>query len=327
MRPVPMEWLTRKPLISRYRLKARGFLNSLSNRREFEGALIQIDGGFGCLHPWPELGDPPLEKCLADLAGARRWPIVRRAVRCAEYDRAARRFEHSLFEDMEVPESHATLSIAREEGVARAVEAGFNTIKLKAGRNPEAEAGFLDGMTAEFPALKWRLDFNEALDPDAAATFLLGLTDKTRAAIDFVEDPSPYSDSAWTELHRRTRVKLAVDREAAPLSAAAQVMVIKPAVDEPFLLGEAALRNGQRVVMTSYMDHPVGQTFAAWEAARLGLQIPGLVGLCGLQTHHLFEQDEFSEMLGPWSPVFQPPAGNGLGFDDLLDALPWTRHY
>ena len=123
-----------QPLISRYRLKARGFLNAISRRREFEGALIQIDGGFGCLHPWPELGDPPLEKCLADLAGARRWPIVRRAVRCAEYDRVARQFEHSLFEEMEVPESHATLVKADAAQVARAVEAGFTTIKLKAGR-------------------------------------------------------------------------------------------------------------------------------------------------------------------------------------------------
>lgn len=322
-----MEPLLPRPLISRYRLKARGFLNAVSNRREFEGALIQIDGGYGCIHPWPELGDPPLGKCLADLAGARRWPIVKRAIRCAEYDRVARRFEHSLFEEMEVPESHATLSVARVEGVARAVEAGFSVIKLKAGSNPAAEARFLDEMAAEFPGVKWRLDFNESLEPDTAAEFLTSLNEKTRAVIDFVEDPCPYSDSAWAGLHRRTRVRLAVDRESGPLSAAAQVMVIKPAIDEPFLLGEAALRHGQRVVVTSYMDHPLGQAFAAWEAARLGLQFPGLVGLCGLQTHHLFETDAFTEMLGPWLPVFQPPAGNGLGFDDLLDALPWTRHY
>jgi O-succinylbenzoate synthase len=314
-----------EPLISRYRLKARGFLNSISNRREFEGALIRIDGGFGCIHPWPELGDPPLEKCLADLAGPRRWPIVRRALRCAEYDRTARRFEHSLFEEMEVPESHATLSVMRTEGVARALEAGFTTIKLKAGRNPVGERKFLDEMTAEFPAVKWRLDFNESLEPDAAAEFLTSLAEHTRAAIDFVEDPCPYSESAWSGLHRQTGVKLAVDREAAPLSAAAQVMVVKPAVDEPFLLAEAALRHQQRVVLTSYMDHPLGQAFAAWEAARLALQFPGLVGLCGLQTHHLFEADAFVEMLGPWSPVFQPPPGHGLGFDDLLDELPWAR--
>jgi O-succinylbenzoate synthase len=316
-----------KPLIARYRLKARGFLNAISNRREFEGALIRIDDGFGCIHPWPELGDPTLEKCLADLAGARRWPIVKRAIRCAEYDRVARSFEHSLFEEMEIPESHATLSLARAEGVARAVEVGFTTIKLKVGRNAAAEIRFLDEMSVEYPQLKWRLDFNEALEPETAAAFLTGLAEKTRAAIDFAEDPCPYSESAWTALHRQTRVKLAVDREAAPLSSAAQVMVIKPAVDEPFLLAEAALQHGQRVVLTGYMDHPVGQTFAAWEAARLGLQFPGLVGLCGLQTHHLFEPDEFTEMLGPWSPVFQAPDGHGLGFDDLLEALPWTRLY
>jgi O-succinylbenzoate synthase len=314
-----------KPMISRYRLKARGLLNSISRRRDFEGALIQIDGGFGCLHPWPELGDPSLEKCLADLAGDRRWPIVRRAVRCAEYDRVAREFDHSLFEDMEVPESHATLTRQNRESVALVVDAGFTTVKLKAGRDPAAESTFLEAMVAEFPTVKWRLDFNESLESGETAEFLLGLSENARAAIDFVEDPCPYSESAWIDLHRKTGVKLAIDREAAPPHSAAQVMVIKPAVDEPFLLGEAAIRNRQQVVVTSYMDHPVGQTFAAWEAARLGLQFPGLVGLCGLQTQALFEADAFSEILGAAAPAFQVPEGNGLGFDDLLEALPWKR--
>ena len=322
-----MNPIDQKPMISRYRLKARGSLNSISNRREFEGALIQIDGGFGCIHPWPELGDPTLEKCLADLAGARRWPIVRRAIRCAEFDRASRVFDNSLFEEMEVPASHATLAKADVAEIALAVEAGFTTVKLKAGRDLTAEARFLDEMAAEYPQLKWRLDFNESPTPGETTEFLLGLAEKTRAAIDFVEDPSPYSETAWKEMRRQTRVNLAVDREAAPLSSAAQVMVIKPAIDEPFLLGEAALGHQQRVVITSYMDHPVGQTFAAWEAARLGLQFPGLVGMCGLQTHHLFEPDAFTEALGPWSPDFKVPDGTGLGFDDLLDALPWTRLY
>jgi O-succinylbenzoate synthase len=321
MDPIP------RPLISRYRLKSRGFMNALSNRRVFEGVLIQINGGYGCIHPWPELGDPSLEKCLADLAGERRWPIVRRALRCAEYDAAARRFDHSLFEEMEVPESHATLAANDVAEVARAVEAGFAQVKLKLGRDPAAEARFLDDMAAEYPALGWRLDFNEALDPDAAAEFLTGLQGRTRGAIAFVEDPCPYSDTTWTALHRQTRVNLAVDREAAPHRGAAQVMVIKPAIDEPMPLAETALIHRQRVVVTSYMDHPLGQAFAAWEAARLGLRIPGLVGLCGLQTHHLFEPDAFTELMGPWSPAFQPPPGHGLGFDDLLDALTWTRHY
>ena len=302
-------------------------MNAISNRRDFEGALIQIDGGYGCIHPWPELGDPSLDRCLEDLAGGRRRQIVRRAVRCAEFDRAARNYEESLFEEMEVPESHATLATGDAEEVALAVKAGFTTIKLKFGKNPEAEAEFLDAMVAEYPALKWRLDFNESLEVEAASGFLTSLSGKTRMAIDFVEDPCPYSQSAWKEIYRRIRVPLAVDREASPLSDAAQVMVVKPAIDEPFLLAEAAMRNSQRVVLTGYMDHPLGQTFAAWEAARLGVQFPGLPGVCGLQTHHLFEPDEFTEMLGPWSPAFSAPDGTGLGFNDLLDALPWTRLY
>ena len=322
-----MHLIDQKPLISRYRLKSRGFLNSISNRRYFDGVLIQIDGGYGCIHPWPELGDPTLEKCLADLAGARRWPIVRRAIRCAEYDRVARNFENSLFEEMEVPKNHATLAKTDAAEIALAVEVGFTTVKLKTGRDLVAEAKFLETMALEFPVLKWRLDFNESLTPEQASDFLLALTDQTQAAIDFVEDPCPYSDAAWTELRRLTRVNLAVDLEAAPLTAAAQVMVIKPAIDEPFLLGEAAIRHNQRVVLTSYMDHPLGQAFAAWEAARLELQFPGLTGLCGLQTHHLFEPDAFTEALGPWSPDFKIPEGTGLGFNDLLDALPWTRLY
>lgn len=316
-----------KPLISRYRLKARGFLNSISKRREFEGALIQVDGGFACLHPWPELGDPPLDKCLADLQGARRWPVVKRAIRCARYDRAAREHEDSLFEEMEVPESHATLAAADDEQVAAAQEAGFGIIKIKLGHQPEKEVDWLNRAIDQFPTLRWRLDFNESLDVEQAAAFLKSLEGPTRRAIDFIEDPCPYSDKAWSELFKAHRVPLAVDRESAPHRGAAQVMVIKPAVDEPLLLGEAALKNQQRIVITSYMEHPVGQAFAAWEAARLNLQLPGAVGVSGLQTHHLFEPDEFSEELGAWSPQFKAPGGTGIGFDDLLAALPWTRLY
>jgi O-succinylbenzoate synthase len=322
-----IETSARKPLISRYRLKSRGFLNAVSKRREFEGALIEIDGGYGCIHPWPELGDPGLDKCLADLAGPRRWPIVRRAIRCAEFDRVARSFENSLFEEMELPVSHATLAKGDAAELAAAIDAGFTTAKLKCGRDLPGEAKFLESMVAAYPIMNWRLDFNESLSAHQATEFLLGLSERARAAIDFVEDPCPYGEVSWAELRAATRMRLAVDREATPRSSAAQVMIIKPAVDEPFLLAEAALQHGQRVVLTSYMDHPLGQAFAAWEAARLELQFPGLVGICGVQTHHLFEPNEFTEALGPWSPEFQVPPGHGLGFDDALAALPWTRLY
>lgn len=47
--------------------------------------------------------------------------------------------------------------------------------------------------------------------------------------------------------------------------------------------------------------------------------------ICGLQTHRLFEGNVFIEALGDFSPEFKVPDGTGLGFDDLLEALPWTK--
>jgi O-succinylbenzoate synthase len=311
--------------ISPYRLKSRGFLNSLSNRREFFGTLIRVGEGYGCIHPWPELGDPPMEKCLDDLRGRRFWPIVRRALRCAEFDNAARSQQESLFEEMEIPRSHATLSQIDTKELAAAVESGFDAVKMKAGRDLTAETAFLETMHAAYPQLRWRLDFNESLDPATADAFLTNLSTQARTVIDFIEDICPFSESVWESLWKKHRIRLAVDRESAPHHKAAQVMVIKPAVDEPFPLAEAAVMNNQSVVMTSYMDHPLGQAFAAWEAARMGLIFPGLVGTCGLQTHHLFEKDAFTESLGDWKPAFTIPEGTGLGFDDALAALNWHK--
>ena len=58
----------REPIhVWRYVLKSRTELNAVSERTEFEGALIRIGDGFGCLHPWPELGDPGLEDLLEEL--------------------------------------------------------------------------------------------------------------------------------------------------------------------------------------------------------------------------------------------------------------------
>lgn len=309
-----------------YRLKSRRTLNARSSRREFEGLLLRdAEGGHACIHPWPELGDPPLQKCLEDLGGARRWPIVRRAVRCLEMDGAARSVEDSLFEDLEVPASHATLAGCGDDEVRGSVDAGFKFAKLKCGTSPSAELAFLERMIASYPGLMWRLDFNETGEADELADRFSKMPAEVRAKIDFLEDPCAFSESKWSGLHKQTRLRLAVDRESGPHREAAQVTVIKPAVDEPWLLAEAAASRGQRVVVTSYMDHPLGQSFAAWEAGRLALQFPGLVDVCGLQTHHLFERDAFIEALGPWTPEFHAAPGKGLGFDDLLKDLPWKR--
>lgn len=309
----------------KYTLTARQPVNARSRRREFEGVLLRIDDGFACLQPWPELGDPSLKRCLDDLRGARRWPIVRRALRCAKEDADARFIGDPLLEEIDVPHSHATLPWQDARIVASAVERGFDRVKMKAGRDLAAEGDFLRRAAEAHPSLRWRIDFNEAPTPAAVAEFLDGLPEGLRRRIDFLEDPCPYSADTWQRLRRDFGIPLAVDREAAPGCDAAQVVVIKPAVDEPWLLAEAAASRAQAVVVTSSLDHPLGQVFAAWEAAKLNVQFPGRLGICGLQTHHVFAPSEFAERLGRWSPEFRSPGGTGLGFDDLLEKLPWKR--
>ena len=308
-----------------YRLRMKSLPNAKSASKEAMGVLLRIGGGFACLQPHEELGDPSLDKCLADLIGARHWPMVRRAVRCARFDAAARENGDSLFDELEVPTSHATVVKRNAEQIRQAVERGFAIVKLKCGTNLEADRKFVADMSAEFPALRWRLDFNETGTAAGITAFLDGLPRDARRAIDYLEDPCPYSPEVWAALFRNTRVCLALDRESGPNKSGAQVMVIKPALDEPLLLGDAAAAGGQRLVVTSYMDHPLGQCFAAWEAARLALMLPGCVDVCGLQTHHLAEDRLFGERLGEWSPAFHPPEGTGLGFDDLVEAVPWKR--
>ncbi|MBK1834104.1 enolase C-terminal domain-like protein [Roseibacillus ishigakijimensis] len=314
--------------IARYRLRSATGLSSRRTSPDHPGALIQLNHGFACLHPWPELGDPTLEKCLADLAGKRRWPLVRRALRCAEMDAAARLNEDWMFEEMEIPPSHFTLPTTDSDLLLTATEQGFDTIKLKIGRNLSQEGHFLREQSTLWPRLRWRLDANEKPKREEIRDFLLALPDEIRERIDFVEDPCPFGEDSWQKLHRETRVPLAIDREAAPNVSSrqsAQYVIIKPALDEPWLLAEAAAGKGQRVVVTSYLDHPFGQSFAAWEAGRLALQFPGLVTTCGLQTHHLFQSNAFTKALGPVQPGFQPVAWTGLGFDEQLDSLRWEK--
>ena len=83
--------------IHKYRLMLRSAGNAVSTRTVREGFLIRQGNGFGCVHPWPELGDPPVEELLAMLRDGRRHRLLERSLYCAAQDGAARRAGRSLF--------------------------------------------------------------------------------------------------------------------------------------------------------------------------------------------------------------------------------------
>lgn len=308
--------------IHRYSLFSRSALNSRSDRVEHHGVLIRVgesDFGYGCIHPWPELGDLELEQTLQCLKNGEETPLIRQAMHCAQHDAKARRAGVSLFEGIEMPRSHATVGLDAESFLA-AKSAGFTTVKVKLGRDLIAESKQMRYLSEAFPEFRWRLDFNHTRSLAVVEGFLQSLGEKLCEKIDFMEDA--WSDSDQPDGYL-LGVPLAVDRGVVTNAGKFPVLVVKPAVNDADSIVKSAAAKGQKVVFTSYMDHPLGQSYAAWRAGLATSLNSSVTELCGLITHGLFQPNEFTECLGDPSPQFIPAAGTGLGFDVLLKNLEW----
>jgi O-succinylbenzoate synthase len=166
--------------------------------------------------------------------------------------------------------------------------AAFDTVKLK-------------GIDSIPPDVRLRIDFNATLTPDGFARIAKTLP---RERIDFIEDPCPDLSDLRTDL------RIARDRSHGP----ADVLIHKPALSPAFPSFDG------EIVVTSYMDHPIGQFHAAYVAATHNVS-----ARCGLFTHVLYEPNEFIERIEADGARLLPPKGTGIGFDDLLERLPWQR--
>ena len=280
----------------RYRLKPRRRLSRVAAPGAREGALLRMRSdsgadGFADLHPWPELGDLPLETQLGMLSRGETTAQSRASLYLANVDAEARARGVSLFEGLTIPESHWPGSDPPD---------GFDTVKIK-------------GVMPVPDHVRIRIDFNAALTADEFEGIAKTLP---RERMDFVEDPCPYDPGTWQSLREKTGLRLALDLAAGDRTVTPgtyDVLVHKPALrtEWPGADGE--------IVVTSYMDHPIGQFGAAYVAAS-----HKAAARCGLMTHVLYEADAFIERIESAGARLLPPKGTGLGFDDLLESLTWT---
>ena len=105
-----------------------------------------------------------------------------------------------------------------------------------------------------------RVDFNGVLTEEAFLDFGQRLRAGGLAeSVDFIEDPMPYDAASWNRLRLATGLRLALDRLSGTEEGGFDIRVLKPAVD-------AMDPHPVPVVVTSYMDHPLGQAWAAWES-------------------------------------------------------------
>lgn len=310
--------------IYRYTLVSRDGLNAKSFKTEHHGALIRLGSdhyGYGCIHPWPELGDMELEQTLQCFGDGVTSPLIDQALRCARADRDARCAGKSLFEGLVVPHSHATVSLSAD-AFKQAQQAGFGAVKVKVGRQMKSEVGQIRSLAQEFPEFRWRFDFNHTCRLQDVEQLLLLLGNDFLERIDFMEDA--WLEDALPEGHL-LGIPLAVDQQVEELCDRFPIAIVKPARNNMESILERLHGQNTKVVFTSYMDHPLGQSFAAWQAALAASKYPSMVvDACGLATHGLFEPDAFTKALGKVEPQFHPALGTGLGFDTLLTHLPWT---
>ncbi len=299
------------------------------------GALIKVEfddgsAGYADIHPWVEFGHAPLEDHLASLAANRPAALANLALRHARTDADARRAGVSLFEGLPEIRSHALFTdwtCTPHQAFGQCAADGYESVKLKIGRNPEREAAALNAL-ANLP-LRWRLDANASFTTGGMSIdpFLSHLTSAVRRNIEFLEDPCRYDPDSWAALSRHAKLPLALDWElpstSAPPWPGAQILVIKPASQEAFPLALAAAHAGMEIVVTHSMDHPLGQAVALWTAMRLRQRHGDLVRDGGLQTTGLYAPDEFTARMKAEGPRVIHPPGTGFGFDGLLDRLQW----
>src|SRR6476659_4640671 len=72
----------------RYELTPKRRLSAVADAGPRRGALIRVDGGYADIHPWPELGDLPLDEQLALLARGETPSLTASSLEVASIDAA-----------------------------------------------------------------------------------------------------------------------------------------------------------------------------------------------------------------------------------------------
>lgn len=311
-----------------YHLHFKADYNTLSSLRE--GALLRIifqDGliGYCDCHPWVELGDWPLEKQLATLAAfdsSPLTPLLECSLKMARFDAEARHRGCSLFEGLTIPLSHRLLTLKDE--LKDYLTEGFTHFKLKVGKSPEVEISKMRSWLEEDSRVHLRLDFNERLTRNQFLRYWDQIPAALRSRIDFVEDPYPFAPQEWSMDQTALTLPFAADHratEALHHPESAPVIIHKPAVETTPELTDESIK----LVITSYLDHPLGVMGAAYMAAKLKARYPLQVGYCGLLTHHCYQSDPFIDAVSSHGPQLFPPAGTGFGFNTLLREIKWQN--
>lgn len=315
---------------------------SVAERPDRHGALLRFqfqDGacGYSDLHPWSEWGDLPLAQEIEQLKKRAMTRLGAQSYRFARADALARAENRSLWEGLKIPRSHfLVLDWKMPLDFQRLAGLGFKALKLKLGSSALQQTAALRAwfLRAANSGLKVRLDFNQQLTYEQFQDWLPSMVG-LEECLDFIEDPFPYDAKQWSEVTRAGRVRLAFDQvphggSEADLSAllvqgSCAVFVHKPATQSMRWVREQLLALQVPCVVTSYLDHPLGQLFAGWSAAQMARELgQSQLLTCGLVSHQVYEPHLFSQKLRLEGPdLWVPDETAGIGWGAELEGLAW----
>lgn len=318
-----------------YELLPQTEIGSLAKAEPRQGALMRIswpDGktGHADCFPWPELGDPDIAAQLWSLGQGKITPLMEQTMWLARRDAEWRAAKKSPYKGLTKVKNHyliADYKKVTDEEIYQAKSAGFTTFKIKFGKNVEDEARWLDKFIKVFSVMV-RIDFNAKINFPLLERFTSILSVPAKARIEFVEDPFAWNQELWTEAARL--LPLAADAVLSDIDFAQigekppfGVVIIKPARQDVAKMTALVDRFGLKMVVTSSLDHPVGEMHAAIIAGELKKKYPNRLLDCGCYPSKVYKLIDFGAAITKRGPFVEDVAGTGIGFDDLFENTRW----
>lgn len=324
-------WVPSVVEISSYRMGLRGQANARAGRRWIEGCLCRIDGGYACLQTWPELGGRAWRDELGELKswmGAGRplgslSGVLQELLRCARVDGLARFEGVSLLAALDLPPSYFSIaSWMGDDDLWAAARAGFAGAKLKVDGGDESWGERLRRWMTMLPDWDWRLDFNATGNSSALLVWWQSLGAEERSKIRYLEDPlAAIGEWSGLEAQGMTLAEDWLSSKGADARRSGRLRVIKPSVED----WRAVSDDYSGVVVTSNMQHPLGQMWDTYQACMAQMNLTEKWQGAGLVTHGLLAADKWTRALGGVRPVVAPEPSPGLGFEKELESLSWQK--
>ncbi|MCB0340965.1 MAG: hypothetical protein H6626_10025 [Pseudobdellovibrionaceae bacterium] len=320
-------------LWSPYSLSANSSRNRLHSNTEWSGALLKVvfeDGwvGYSDLHPLLEFGDPPLAVHLKSMAEGSPTSLATMALEWAKAEAETKRTSRSLYKNVSQISNHYLVTDLHNFSLQNVISEGYQTIKIKMGRDIEAETGALHDLCQKIASpLKLRLDFNEYFSDENFSRWMAKVQPWLSDHLDFIEDPCFFDSDSWSSLAETYGLRLALDMGADPFEiedvSGVSVLVLKPARQNWVKIVERFAQSDLQFVVTHSMDHPVGQLAALSAACDLADIYPERLLDCGLQNLYFYSASNYSQMVTKHGRFIEPPMGSGWGLDSTLTHEPW----